>query len=183
MERDGTFHVSGCVVTDVDEAQDAAYADYVRASWRDLVRAAVFLGANPADAEDLAQTTLVRCYSGWERVTGAANRDAYVYKMLVNALRDVRRSRWWKSRVDLEPGGVIDDRTEAMAVADAVHRALSGLSKVNREVVVLRYFVQLTEAQTAAALGIPAGTVKSRLSRALASLAQDRHLQDIGELP
>jgi len=62
-----------------------------------------------------------------------------------------------------------------------VHRAMAGLSRVNREVVVLRYFVQLSEAQTAAALGVPAGTVKSRLSRALASLAQDRHLQDIQE--
>jgi RNA polymerase sigma factor (sigma-70 family) len=101
--------------------------------------------------------------------------------MLLNALRDVRRSRWWRSRVDQEPSGVVDDRTEAVAVADAVHRAMSGLSAVNREVVVLRYFVQLSETQTATALGIPAGTVKSRLSRALAALARDRHLQDIQE--
>lgn len=167
----------------MEKAQEAAYVDYVRAQWRDLVRAAVFLGADVHEAEDLAQTTLVRCYAGWDRVTGADNRDAYVYRMLLNALRDVRRSRWWKSRVDLDLEGVIDDRTEAVAVADAVHRALAGLSRVNREVVVLRYFVQLNEAQTAAALGIPAGTVKSRMSRALAALAQDRHLLDIGEVP
>lgn len=167
----------------MDEAEEAAYAEYVRASWRDLVRAAVFLGASPADAEDLAQTTLVRCYSGWDKVSGADNRDAYVYTMLVNALRDVRRTRWWRSRVDLNREATVEDRSEATAIADAVHRALAGLSKVNREVVVLRYFVQLSEAQTAAVLGIPTGTVKSRLSRALASLAQDRHLQDIGELP
>jgi RNA polymerase sigma-70 factor (sigma-E family) len=167
----------------VDSAQEAAYAEFVRARWRDLVRAAVFLGADPHEAEDLAQTTLVRCYSGWERVIGADNRDAYVYRMLLNALRDVRRSRWWKARSDLELDVVVGDRTEAVAVADAVHRALSGLSKINREVVVLRYFVQLSEAQTAAALGIPAGTVKSRLSRALAILARDRHLLDIGDPP
>jgi len=166
----------------VDKAQEAAYADYVRDRWRDLVRAAVYLGADPHDAEDLAQTTLVRCYSSWDRVTGADNQDAYVYRMLLNALRDVRRTRWWKSRVDVEPDGAIADRSDALAITDAVHRALSGLSKVNREVVVLRYFVQLTEAQTATVLGVPAGTVKSRLSRALASLATDRHLLDIGEL-
>lgn len=165
----------------MDKAQEAAYADFVRARWRDLVRAAVFLGADLHEAEDLAQTTLVRCYTGWDRVSGADNRDGYVYRMLLNALRDVRRSRWWKSRADVDLDGVVDDRAEA--VADAVHRALSGLSKISREVVVLRYFVQLTEAQTAAALGIPAGTVKSRLSRALATLAGDRHLQDIGEQP
>lgn len=165
----------------MEKAEEAAYADYVRSHWRDLVRAAVFLGADPCEAEELAQATLVRCYAHWDRVSGSDNRDGYVYRMLLNALRDVRRSRWWRSRVDQEPSGVVDDRTEAVAVADAVHRAMSGLSAVNREVVVLRYFVQLSETQTATALGIPAGTVKSRLSRALAALARDRHLQDIQE--
>ena len=165
----------------MEKAEEAAYAEYVRSHWRDLVRAAVFLGADPHEAEDLAQATLVRCYAHWDRVSSTDNRDGYVYRMLLNALRDVRRSRWWKGRVDQEPSGVEADRAEALAVADAVHRAMAGLSPVNREVVVLRYFVQLSEAQTAAALGVPAGTVKSRLSRALASLAQDRHLQDIQE--
>jgi RNA polymerase sigma-70 factor (sigma-E family) len=170
---------------DVDQDQEAAYAAYVGGHWRDLVRAAVFLGADLHEAQDLAQTTLVRCYSGWERVSSADNRDAYVYRMLLNTLRDVRRSRWWKGRADVEvdAGAVVSDRTEAVATADAVHRALSALSKVNREVVVLRYFVQLSESQTASALGIPAGTVKSRLSRALAILARDRHLQDVKEQP
>ncbi len=60
-----------------------------------------------------------------------------------------------------------------------MHRALDGLSKPNRDVVVLRYFAGLTEAETAAALDIPAGTVKSRLSRSLAQLAADDHLADL----
>ena len=77
---------------------EATYADYVRQSWPSLVRAAVFLGARPHEAEDLAQTTLVRCYTGWGRVSSAENRDAYVYRMLLNCLRDVRRTRWWKDR-------------------------------------------------------------------------------------
>ena len=165
----------------MDDSPDAAYAEYVRSHWRDLVRAAVFLGADPHEAEDLAQATLVRCYAHWDRVSNTDNRDGYVYRMLLNALRDERRSRWWKGRVDADLGGVVADRTDALAVVDAVHRAMSGLSRVNREVVVLRYFVQLSETQTATALGIPAGTVKSRLSRALAALAQDRHLQDVRE--
>jgi RNA polymerase sigma-70 factor (sigma-E family) len=165
-----------------------AYATYVEERWRDLVRAAIFLGADPHEAEDLAQTTLIRCYAGWDQVNGADNRDAYVYRMLLNALRDVRRSRWWKSRshvevedVDRQLKHAVGDRAEALAVSDAVNRAMTGLSKINREVVVLRYFVQLTEAQTAVALGVPAGTVKSRLSRALAALAADRHLLDLKE--
>ena len=167
----------------MDTAEDAAYADFVRTRWRDLVRAAVFLGAEPHEAEDLAQTALVRCYTGWAKVSGADNRDAYVYRMLLNGLRDVRRSPWWKSRADApyDVDVAVGDRADAIVIADAVHRALAGLSRVNREVVVLRSFVQLTEAQTARVLGVPAGTVKSRLSRALANLARDRHLQEIGE--
>ena len=158
---------------------DDEYAEYVTTHWRDLVRAAVFLGAAPHEAEDLAQTTLVRCYDKWERVSEADNRDAYVYRMLLNCLRDARRSRWWRSRVDHEPDGVVSDGSDAVAVADAVHRALAGLSKANRDVVVLRYFAQLTEAQTAEVLGVAPGTVKSRLSRSLARLAASNHLVDL----
>lgn len=172
----------------MDPGSESDFADYVEQSWPTLVRAAVFLGARPHEAEDLAQTTLVRCYTGWERVSGAENRDAYVYRMLLNALRDVRRTRWWKDRQHDDPA-VFDrprrvtaespDTAERIAVADAVHRALGALTKPNRDVVVLRYFVHLSERQTAEALGIPPGTVKSRLSRALAHLAADDHLLDL----
>lgn len=172
----------------MDPDNESAYADYVEQSWPTLVRAAVFLGARAHEAEDLAQTTLVRCYTGWERVSRAENRDAYVYRMLLNCLRDVRRTRWWKDRQYDDPAvfdrpgqvaGETSDDAERVAVADAVHRALGALTKPNRDVVVLRYFVQLSERQTAEALGIPPGTVKSRLSRALAHLAADDHLLDL----
>ncbi|MCX6398594.1 MAG: SigE family RNA polymerase sigma factor [Propionibacteriales bacterium] len=167
----------------MDPETEAVYADYVEQSWPTLVRAAIFLGARPHEAEDLAQTTLVRCYTGWDRVNSAENREAYVYRMLLNCLRDTRRTRWWKDRqyddpraLDRPAGG---DAAERVAVADAVHRALGTLTKPNRDVVVLRYFVQLTEKQTAEVLGVPAGTVKSRLSRALAHLAANDHLLDL----
>lgn len=170
----------------MDPETEAVYADYVEQSWPSLVRAAIFLGARPHEAEDLAQTTLVRCYTGWDRISSADNRDAYVYRMLLNCLRDTRRTRWWRDRQyddpraferDDRPAG--PDTAERFAVADAVHRALGTLSKPNRDVVVLRYFVQLTEKQTAEALGVPPGTVKSRLSRALAHLAGNDHLLDL----
>lgn len=165
----------------MDATSEADYAQFVRSHWADLVRAAVFLGAGTHEAEDLAQQTLVRCYASWQRVTGATNRDAYVYRMLLNQLRDVRRTRWWKSRVDAEPDGRIDDASDRVVIADAIHQALGGLSKPHREVVVLRYFVQLTEAQTATVLGISVGTVKSRLSRSLARLADSHHLTELSE--
>ena len=173
----------------MDTAAESAYAEYVAGHWASLVRAAVFLGASAHEAEDLAQTTLVRCYARWERVSAAENRDAYVYRMLLNALRDARRSRWWSSRVDRDleegpagreaAGTAGADTAEAVAVADAVHRAMATLTRAHREVVVLRYFVQLSEAQTAAVLGIPPGTVKSRLSRSLSRLAESSHLHDL----
>ena len=166
---------------------DTEFADYAREAWPGLVRSAVFLGCRLPEAEDLAQTTLTRCYSAWARVRAADNRDAYVYRMLVNGLRDSRRRRWWGERAtDVLPEGRAAARRDAIAdvdTADAVHRALAGLSKVNRDVVVLRYFAQLTEQQTAEALGVPPGTVKSRLSRALAQLAADHHLADLTEGP
>ena len=165
----------------MDPRSEASYAEFVRASWRDLVRAAIFLGASPHEAEDLAQLTLVRCYSSWDRVAGATNRDAYVYRMLLNQLRDVRRTRWWRSRADVELDGSIEDATPRVDLSDAIHQALGGLTKAHREVVVLRYFVQLTEAQTADTLGITIGTAKSRLSRALARLADSDHLSELSE--
>lgn len=160
---------------------EVGYAEFVRDRWRDLVRAAVFLGASQSEAEDLAQQTLIRCYAHWRRVTGADNVDAYVYRILVNQLRDSRRSSWWRLRADGDADREVTDSSDAVATVDAVHRALAALSKANRDVVVLRYFVQLTEEQTATALHIPRGTVKSRLSRALATLAASDHLTDLAE--
>lgn len=166
----------------MDEQDEAVFTAYAEKAWPTLVRAAVFLGAGAHEAEELAQQTLVRCYGSWARVSAADNRDAYVYRMLLNCLRDQRRSRWWKDRRDATDERLdrpTPDRSDAVATADAIHRALAGLTKQARDVVVLRYFVELSEAQTAQALGIPAGTVKSRLSRALTQLAADDHLLDV----
>ena len=158
---------------------DADYAAYVRESWSTLVRSAVFLGCPLHEAEDLAQTTLVRCYTAWPSVAAADNRAAYVYRMLLNCLRDSKRRRWWGERPAErlpESRTAARDATADVDTADAVHRALAGLTKINRDVVVLRYFTGLSEQQTAEVLDVPAGTVKSRLSRSLAQLADDDHL-------
>ncbi len=161
---------------------EAEFAEYARDNWGTLVRAAVFLGCSVSEAEDLAQTTLVRCYTSWDKVSTADNREAYIYRMLRNCLRDSKRRRWWGERpTEHLPDTASPDRTHHVDTADAVHRALDGLSRINREVVVLRYFVQLTEQQTADVLEVPTGTVKSRLSRALALLAADHHLADLTE--
>ncbi|CAN5480965.1 SigE family RNA polymerase sigma factor [soil metagenome] len=159
---------------------ESDFADYAREAWGALVRSAIFLGCSPHEAEDLAQTTLVRCYTAWPSVVAADNRAAYVYRMLLNCLRDSKRRHWWGERPTErlpERSGAADSMA-GVDTADAVHRAMGALSKPNRDVVVLRYFAGLTEAETDEALGVPAGTVKSRLSRSLAALAANDHLAD-----
>ncbi|CAN5698683.1 SigE family RNA polymerase sigma factor [soil metagenome] len=166
----------------IERDDEADFADYARDAWGSLVRSGVFLGCTLHEAEDLAQTTLVRCYTAWPSVAAADNRAAYVYRVLLNCLRDSKLRRWWGERATErlpEPAGADQpDGTAGVDTADAVHRALGGLSKPNRDVVVLRYFSGLSEAETAEVLGIPTGTVKSRLSRSLAALAADAHLTD-----
>jgi RNA polymerase sigma-70 factor (sigma-E family) len=160
--------------------KDSEYAEFVYARWMTLVRTAVLLGASHHEAEDLAQTTFIRCYLAWSKVVGAENPDAYVSRILVNAFRQSRRRRWWGERpsADLPEAGV-PDHTGAVDDADAVARALGRLGPGQRDVVVLRYFLHLSETETAEALGVPVGTAKSRLSRALKQLAADKDLAEI----
>ncbi|KAA1418660.1 SigE family RNA polymerase sigma factor [Nocardioides humilatus] len=159
---------------------DAEYDDYVLARWPALVRSAVGLGCDPEEARDLAQTTLLRCYLAWRKVRKARDRDAYVYRILLNCFRDSRRRQWWgEVPTDALPDRpAAGDATVDADLADAVRRALADLDDGQRAVVVLRYFAHLSEAQTAAVLGIAPGTVKSRLSRALARLATHPQLSD-----
>jgi RNA polymerase sigma-70 factor (sigma-E family) len=161
---------------------DGDFSAYATARWPALVRSAVVLGCTLDEAHDLAQITLLRCFTSWRKVQRANNRDAYVYRILLNCHRDSRRRRWWAE----QPTGTLPDHgtpddTAQVEATDAVRRALHDLSRVHREVVVLRYYANLSEAQTAEFLHIAPGTVKSRLSRALAHLATNTHLSDLPE--
>ncbi|MFG1913465.1 SigE family RNA polymerase sigma factor [Micromonospora sp. NPDC048898] len=160
--------------------RDEEFSAYASKRWPALVRAAVLLGCSIPDAEDLAQTTLLRCYVSWHKVTKADDQEAYVYRILVNAYRDSRRRRWWGEI----PAAAVPEQAEADATtrvdaADAVSRALAGLSRANRDVVVLRYYAHLSDQQIAEALDIAPGTVKSRLSRALTQLSADANMSDL----
>lgn len=161
--------------------QDPDFARFAGNRWSVLVRSAVLLGCSVHEAEDLAQVVLARCYASWERLATVDNLDAYTYRILVNALRDSRRRRWWREQPYAETPDRADprDETERIDFEDAVHRALRTLSRANRSVVVLRFFAHLTEKQTAEALGISTGTVKSRQSRSLAQLSTNEHLTDL----
>jgi len=150
------------------------FSDFVAARRASLVRSAVLLGCAQPDAEDLVQTALLRCYRHWRRVERADQPDAYVYQVLVNALHDARARRWTgEAPTDDLPDTAHDpDLTTGLAV----RRALAAMSREHREVLVLRFYADLSERATADALRLPVGTVKSRTARALAALAADENL-------
>jgi RNA polymerase sigma-70 factor (sigma-E family) len=147
------------------------YAEWAAGAWQRLLRSAVLLGCTLSEAEDVAQATLVRCYLKWPLVRRADNRTAYAATVLLNVHRESRRRRSaGEQPVALVPERAADGDAERVADVDAVRRALAGLSEAHREVVLLRYYLQLSEREIAAACGIAQGTVKSRLSRAIAQL-------------
>ncbi|ANH36714.1 RNA polymerase sigma-E factor [Nocardioides dokdonensis FR1436] len=151
-----------------------AFEDYVVARWSRLVRSAVLMGADPHAAEDLVQTALVKVYGAWGRVTRATDPDAYVHRVLINTLIDSRRRRWWREApTEVLPEAALPDGTDEVLRHDALRVALARLVPGQRQVLVLRYYADLSETQIAAALGISTGTVKSRASRGLAVLESD----------
>jgi RNA polymerase sigma-70 factor (sigma-E family) len=153
----------------------ASFEDFVGASSARLHTMALLLtGYRRAEAEDLLQSVLERAYRRWRRICRAgADPGPYVRKMLVNASVD----RWRRLHHRVEeplgltgPDPVADDQSGLVADRDLLLRAMATLPPGQRAVLVLRYFEDLSEAQTAATLGCSVGSVKSQASRGLARL-------------
>jgi len=160
---------------------DDDYMGFVVARYARLVRAAVLFGSSRQDAEDAVQEALIRCYSAWGRVSAADDRDAYVYRVLVNGIARGWRRKWRGEipyAVMPEPAPT-DDPAADLSLSHSVRASLARLSPEQRQVLVLRYFADLTEAQIATVLAIAPGTVKSRASRALAALSADTSLSEL----
>jgi RNA polymerase sigma-70 factor (sigma-E family) len=151
------------------------FSEYVAARRPTLVRSAVLMGCDPHEAEDLVQVALTRCLRSWRRVSRADRPDAYVYRTLVNAFRDSRARRW---SGELPSEALPERPTEEpdLETGLAVRRALAAMTREHREVLVLRYYADLSERDTAQVLGLPAGTVKSRTARALKALSADQNI-------
>ncbi|MFF5974917.1 SigE family RNA polymerase sigma factor [Streptomyces sp. NPDC012769] len=160
-----------------------SFTSYVRARGPVLLRTARSLTANPSDAEDLLQTALAKTFVAWERIEDHRALDGYVRRALLNT----RTSQWRKRKVDEfacdelpEPAGVPEpDPAERQVLHDAMWRAVMRLPDRQRAMVVLRYYEDLSEAQTAEVLGVSVGTVKSAVSRALGKLREDPELSPV----
>jgi RNA polymerase sigma-70 factor (sigma-E family) len=154
------------------------FEEFVAARYAALLRTAYLLTQDRGLAEDLVQTALAKCWLGWKRIR-YDDPGPYVHRVLVNTY-----TAWWRRRwnseyptEDLPQGGgpvshhAVDERVD---LADALRR----LPRRMRAVVVLRFYEDLSEAETARILGCSAGTVKSQTSRALAKLRIDPALLD-----
>jgi RNA polymerase sigma-70 factor (sigma-E family) len=161
------------MAVDGRHARDDEFTAFMTAAQPGLLRTARFLTGSDDGARELTQEALARTYAAWPRVQvdGAL---AYTRRIMVNH----RRSSWrrWAREVPRPPG---DARLDSVAVTDAeiglrdeVVRLLAHLPQRQRAVVVLRYYVDLSEQEVADLMGISTGTVKSSAARGLAALRQ-----------
>ncbi len=160
---------------------DEEFARFVAGTYAGLVRFGAFLAGDRSGGEDVTQTALMKVYGSWSRIEDKAAAGAYTRKVMVRLAERHRRRRWSSERpTAIDPDAVVTlDRTDELAVADLVHRALAGLPVGQRAVLVLRYFEMCSEAETAQVLGISVGTVKSRAARGLQALRQMGLLHEV----
>lgn len=154
----------------VEVAQEAATFDaFVVARGDALWRSAWLLTGDGHLAEDLVQTALTKSYGAWTRIGDAGGFEAYVRRTMYTTYVS-----WWRRRWNGErPTGQLPETAERgpdLELRRDLLDALAGLPRGQRAVVVLRWFEDLTERETAAVLGCSVGTVKSQASRAMAAL-------------
>lgn len=157
---------------------DGAFEAYFAERVAGLRRFAYLLTGNWHDAEDVVQAAFVRLYSVWHRVRPETV-DAYARQVLVNVFLSSKRGQRGRER----PVADVPDRPVADPSADdrlAVGSALGSLTASQRAVVVLRFWEGLSVAETAAALGVSAGTVKSQLHRAVTAMRPQLRPEDHG---
>lgn len=139
----------------------------------ELSRLCLSLCGNHADADDLFQETWLKVYENIDRYNEEKAFDKWIYTICVNTFRDMCRSAFRKKAVSFSDSdekqrfldGIPDRESlgdELLDVVDVIRR----MSPKYREVLALRFFKDYSEEQTAEILGVPLGTVKSRISRA-----------------
>lgn len=161
----------------------AAFGELARRHGRDALRVAQAMLGSPTEADDVVQEAMMKAYRALDRFRAEAPLRPWLLRIVANEARNRRRSAGRRGRLAERvaavagvavSGSAVSGSAESVALVDErareVLRALGRLRAADREVIVLRYFAELSEAEMASALGCPAGTVKSRLSRALARL-------------
>ena len=146
------------------------FREFVEARSSDLLRSAWLLSGEWHTAEDLVQTALVKTWPHWNRLVRRDRPELYVRRVMLTTYLSWRKRR---SASELPVAEIVDSTAGGSGDAELRHVlmcALRELSPRQRAVVVLRYFDDLTEAETAEALGCSVGTVKTHASRAMTHL-------------
>lgn len=147
----------------------AGFAEFVAARQMALSRTAYLLTGDHHAAQDLVQSALVKTAAHWSRLIANGDPEAYIRRVMVN-----ENTSWWRRRppqpVEHLPERGTPDQTERADSRLALLAALGTLAPRQRAVIVLRYFEDLSEAETSEILGCSVGTVKSQTHDALARL-------------
>ncbi|MFC8851216.1 MULTISPECIES: SigE family RNA polymerase sigma factor [unclassified Micromonospora] len=153
------------------DREDQEVTAFVRARYRPLLRTAFLLCGDRGKAEDLVQTTLAKTVVAWPRLQRSEGVDHYVRRILVNTFVTWRRRRsWWEQPLGRLVESPARDEYVGVEQRDLLRRALEGLPARQRAAVVLRFYEDLSEQDTAHVLGCSVGTVKSLSSRGLQTL-------------
>ncbi|MEV8506866.1 SigE family RNA polymerase sigma factor [Actinoplanes sp. NPDC051475] len=149
------------------------YEEFADSRLDALLRYAVMLTGDPHTAQDLVQETMVRVQLSWRRVVASDSPDGYVRKILTNQFIDLRRGSWLRRvllRAEPDPVAAPSDHAHESAERDRIWGMLSRLPRRQRAALVLRYYEDLPDQEIADVLGCAVGTVRSSISRALATL-------------
>jgi RNA polymerase sigma-70 factor (sigma-E family) len=152
----------------------SAFAELVEARSTALLRLAYAVLGDYQLAQDLLQEALVKVYVAWPRVRDPSGLEAYARRTIVTTAISWRRRRSFHEpplAVVPDPVGAADD-SDRLATHEVLWQQVRGLPPRQRTVLVLRYYEDLSEAQTADLMGCSTGTVKSQLSAALAKLRE-----------
>ncbi|MET8004502.1 SigE family RNA polymerase sigma factor [Nonomuraea glycinis] len=145
------------------------FSAFVAARATSLLRVAYLACGDAAEAEDLLQTALERTYRSWDRVRHDSP-EPYVRRVIVNAAISRARRRAILSIIPMHSPPERSARATDVDLRHVLMEALRALPPRQRAVIVLRYWEDLSETQTAEVLGCSVGTVKSQASKAMAKL-------------
>jgi RNA polymerase sigma-70 factor (sigma-E family) len=149
----------------------AAFAEFVAARSAALHRTAYLMVGERQLAQDLLQEAFAKTYVRWPTLRDPARAEAYTRKVITTtAISWYRRKSWQERPSDTLPEASHDGHADELTQREWVWSALQDLPPRQRAAIVLRYYEDLTEAQTAAALGCAVGTVKSQVHAGLATL-------------
>ena len=153
------------------------FREFVEANSRILLRTAWLLCGDWSSAEDLVQIALAAV---WPRWASLSSPEAYVRRVLTTTYLRGQKRRWSGELASpTVPDQTVPDAADGVAQRRVLLAALATLPHQQRAAVVLRYFADQSEAETAAALGCSVGAVKSHTSRAIARL---RSIPDVADL-